>query len=221
MLVPSAGGLPSNLTATPEQERSPAWYPDGTKVVYVGAGNFLWVLSLAPGSTPQQLTSVPAADPAVSPDGTRVAFSSGGDIYTMPAGGGPRTLVLNQSTTLSHPTWSPTSCDLAFTYQGRVIKARADGTGISDVRASSSSPNWGPTGRIALVSSGSVLTVNPDGAAERGLASGAGSPSWSADGASNAFQATGSAPGITTRSSDGSGTGTRVTDQAGDTEPAW
>lgn len=60
-------------------EEFPHFTPDGKSVVYdgtVGRDSFIYLLDVAPGSTPRQLTQVQGWDiaPSVSPDGKQLAF---------------------------------------------------------------------------------------------------------------------------------------------------
>jgi dipeptidyl aminopeptidase/acylaminoacyl peptidase len=76
-----AGGAERVVTTDPAPVRShPAgggtwdWLPDGSAVVYAGAGGGLF-LQPAAGGPPRRLVATPeATDVAVSPDGTRVAY---------------------------------------------------------------------------------------------------------------------------------------------------
>jgi Tol biopolymer transport system component len=100
----SDGTLKRRLTHTDDDEDSPAWSPDGTKIVYTRwVDNFsqLWLMN-ADGSAQHALTrgATDEVNPHFSPDGTKILFSSdrGGnfDLWTMPAGAGtPERLTSN------------------------------------------------------------------------------------------------------------------------------
>lgn len=127
-----SGGVPGSVRATRlEEDRAPAWSPDGQSIVYM-------TQSVDPCCTPWQIERVDGSgtvtrlsnDPAVydmfpsySPDGTLIVFSSsrdgGSDIYTIPADSGVpaamnlRALVAPSRLTLvgnaSDPTWGAAS----------------------------------------------------------------------------------------------------------------
>lgn len=70
---------PVDPTAGPRRDHSPEWSPDGRRLAFisrVGAADQLFVLPVAAGGEPRQLSSIPdgAADPLWSPDGSRIAF---------------------------------------------------------------------------------------------------------------------------------------------------
>lgn len=70
------------LTEGPD-DSAPAWSPDGTRVVFVRAGERvpqLWLLAVASGRL-TRLTDLPfgAGRPTWSPDGSRIAFVAGAD----------------------------------------------------------------------------------------------------------------------------------------------
>jgi TolB protein len=111
------------LTATPEDESSPCWSPDGQWICFA-------TKIQTPGTIRRALAKVPAGGGAVqriptsgvsnptepdwSPDGKWIAFTSqmgGFDICVVPAGGGTATaLVAGED-----PSWSPNSRTLVCT----------------------------------------------------------------------------------------------------------
>jgi TolB protein len=73
-------GQPVRLTNNTEEERAPAWSPDGTRIVYMcrhGGNDFEICVMNADGSGQTQLTdnTVIDATPTWSPDGSRIVFS--------------------------------------------------------------------------------------------------------------------------------------------------
>ncbi len=100
-LVPFGGGEETILTAH-ESDRSPAFSPDGSQLVYMSTQNENWdifAVSVA-GGTPRQLTTAPGNDglPVWSPNGSQIAYVSDADgswaIYVINATGGPPTKVI-------------------------------------------------------------------------------------------------------------------------------
>jgi dipeptidyl aminopeptidase/acylaminoacyl peptidase len=70
---------PIEPTGAPRRDHSPEWSPDGRSLAFmskVGPVDQLFVLDLAAGVEPRQMSSIPegVASPLWSPDGTRIAF---------------------------------------------------------------------------------------------------------------------------------------------------
>jgi len=97
--VPRAGGEATRLTASPGDERSPHFSPDGSTIAFTGEydGSVDVFVMPASGGTPKRLTWHPAQDAAAgwTPDGKRVLFVSdravaadGANFYTVPVEGG-------------------------------------------------------------------------------------------------------------------------------------
>ena len=96
------GGNPQRLTENRQNDDSPAWSPDGARIVFSAdrKGDFvnyeIYVMDTDGGNL-QRLTENRDDDgaPSWSPDGKRIAFASygdnnPGDIYMMDADGGNR-----------------------------------------------------------------------------------------------------------------------------------
>ena len=91
-----ADGSNPQLLASEEDNFSPSYSPDGTKIVFAsdrdGAFSDVYVMN-ADGSTPTRLTTTGsgAGTPSFSPDGSRIAFGAtrngNDDIYLIHADG--------------------------------------------------------------------------------------------------------------------------------------
>jgi hypothetical protein len=213
-------GGPFQLTTTGDASK-PAWAPNGTQLVFVRPSGLFTMAPTPGGPTTALTTNAGDTDPAWSPDRERIAFVRGGDIYTVsPAGGTLKRVVdVSPSTPLGSPTWSPGSCDLAFTWKTYVLKARSsDGSGITQVRNNASEPAWGPS-KVAVSAGAGLYLVNPDGSALSPFTNDGGRlATWKVDGSAIAYR---SASGIVSRTVDPVGAAVAVTDQPGDTDPAW
>jgi TolB protein len=105
-------GQPVRLTFNSEEERAPAWSPDGTRIVYMcRRGNFEICLMNADGSGQTQLTSnaVFDATPTWSPDGTKIVFgrfvSGGQQLFEMNPDGTGQVQITNAAGTNLLPHW--------------------------------------------------------------------------------------------------------------------
>jgi Tol biopolymer transport system component len=220
-MLPPAASEPVQITTAGDASK-PAWSPDGAQLVFVRPGGLFKVPASGTPVTP--VTATPGdTDPAWSPDGGRIAFVRGGDIFVMPADGSTAARrVRGEDAALANPTWSPESCDLAFTWKTWVLKARSsDGTGVTGVGNGMREPSWAPTGRLAVAAADGIRLVNSNGTGEVRLSGTGGGqvPSWRADGSEVAYRA---GDGIRTAPSNGSTAPVLVPGTvAGDTDPAW
>jgi Tol biopolymer transport system component len=127
-LVNVDGSGLTQLTDHPADDNWPSWSPDGTRLVFTSTrddpAGTLYELTVA-DRTVQRLTTAagPNIEPAWSPDGTRIAFRHGDDIFTMPAAGGPPTLVTPAGAVASQPAWAPDGTRIAY------VSRRDDPTG--------------------------------------------------------------------------------------------
>ena len=108
------------LTATPEDESSPCWSPNGDWICFATKLNARRVLAKVPagGGAVQRIPTSGASSPTEpdwSPDGKWIAFtsqySSGFTICIVPAGGGTATALVEGE----DPSWSPNSRTLVCT----------------------------------------------------------------------------------------------------------
>ena len=114
----------TNLTNNYEEEHSPAWSPDGRKIVYVNgdANRSIWVMN-ADGSGQRAVTLISDGhigdgSPTWSPDGTKIAFTvqviNEIDIFVMNADGSGQTNVTNRPEDELSPDWSPECSTILF-----------------------------------------------------------------------------------------------------------
>jgi TolB protein len=193
------------------QDGNPAWFPDGSKIVFDRGGHVVssdnthyWDIFImnSDGSFIENITNTPEVDesnPAVSPDGNRIAFDSdregNWDIYTMNING---TGIINLTNTPDidelSPNWSLDGNKLVYgvAYNNSpsdIWIMNHDGSAKNKlVGFGYSQPSWSPDGKeIAFVYAVGVKSriyiINSDGTGLRELTTGTISgPSWSPDG---------------------------------------
>ncbi len=151
----SAGGTPTRLTKSPQDESSPCWSPDGKWICYASKEHERRALSrISPdGGTPQRIATVGAGTPMKpdwSPDGQWIVFTTlwrNFQICVVKSGGGTATAL----TEGEDPSWAANSRTVVFTRRvgGRRVlslldvptKQVKDISRISGI-SSQSQPSW-------------------------------------------------------------------------------
>ena len=170
------------------RNRWPDWSPDGSRIVFAGAGQEGYDLYLmkADGTGLVRLTDLPGEElyPGWSPDGTRIAFGTddGAEsdwtsslMVVQQDGSGSATLVTREQEFVDSPSWSPDGKRIAFTvFSGAFTEFEpyvVDADGGNLIRLSEEfglADGWTPDGQRILISvNGSLFTVRPDGSGRR------------------------------------------------------
>jgi TolB protein len=195
-----------NLTNRVGQDYTPAWSPDGSKIVFACAVE-ICVMNDDGSGIVQLTTNLRAEAPAWSPDGSRIAFhredpSGNWDIYVMDAGGGNLVRLTTDQSTDGFPDWSPDGTRIAFrraiSGTSQILVMNADGTGVVQLTTGpgGSTPAWSPDGsRLAFDSDRSgrseIYVMNADGTGTTQVTTAGGNKAdWSLDGTRIVFAAT-------------------------------
>jgi TolB protein len=242
------GNGPRKLTALKSICLSPAWSPDGRKIVFTSfwrRNPGLYLLDLRGASPLKQMFSrfsPLCSGGAWSADGAWLAFSASLDgnteLFRVPAENGtkPQRLTKNWAIDVS-PSWSPDGKYMVFVSDragrpdlyilqpenGKIRRLTFEGSYNAD-------PAWSPRGDvIAYVSrvggTFQIFRIRPDETDRRQLTQGAGdhlTPSWSPDGRLIVFSSNqeGSADLYLMRA-DGTGVKRLTWDPRDETDPAW
>ena len=198
------------LTNNPANDYTPAWSPDGTRIVFGStrdqAAGDIYVMN-ADGTSPTRLTSNAAQDrdPTWSRDGSQIVFVSTRDgndeIYVMNADGTNQTRLTSNAASDSDPAWSPDGTRIAFTTNrdgnSEIYAMNADGLlpiRLTTNAAADAFPAWSPDGtRIAFARNDQIYFMNADGTSQTTLTSLPGTnsaPAWSPDGTRIAIHST-------------------------------
>ncbi|HET9344059.1 MAG TPA: hypothetical protein VFO05_00030 [Candidatus Limnocylindrales bacterium] len=181
-------GPPERITDAAGDDRSGAWSPDGTRLVFDSTrdGNTDLYVVDADGSNSVRLTADAGEDWAASwsPDGTTIAFTSDrtgtAQIWVMPAGGGEATRLTDDPIGALWPSWAPDGTRIAYTGwetgQQQVWTMAADGTDRRNLSRSQTrvdsvwDGSWGPDGILFTRAGGSPAWLDPIAREELGVA---------------------------------------------------
>jgi Tol biopolymer transport system component len=163
-LVAVSGARETQLTQTESQDTTPAWSPDGTRLVFSSnrAGNVeLFVLTLSSGEIRQLTTGARSAiHPAWSPDGSKIAFEArtqagDWDVWIINTDGTElRNLTNVPNADDGNPAWSPDGTQLVFSSNRTgtfdLYLLAVDGSGeaqrLTRGPGNEVHPNWSPDG---------------------------------------------------------------------------
>lgn len=209
------GASQVNISQSENEERWPAWSPDGAKLAITqtdsGGQQHILVMN-ADGSGKALLGDTQNnSQPDWSPDGSQIAYVSRGDgtqqaqVFAMNADGTNIHPVTNEAvSSVTNPRWSPDGTHILVVKtgtnnQGQIYLLNTDGSNpvrLSKPDASDDTPAWSPDGkRIAykhMEGARSFLyLMNADGSGAKKLTNSATGndslPVWSPDGAVIAF----------------------------------
>jgi TolB protein len=213
VLIRPDGTELKNLTNHPSGDTTPAWSPDGKRIVFESdrTGHRNLYMMDAGGGNVTQLTSGTGLDvaPSWSPDGKKIAFvsdrSGNREIWVMDANGDNPVNLTNDPASDAGPDWSPDGKQILFTsnrgdqgYQLYLMEANganqrlllSEQTGIPWAF-----PAWSPDGKRVAYSVPArdaieIWVCNSDGTGKKKLTDLGGIntwPAWSPDGKQIAF----------------------------------
>jgi serine/threonine-protein kinase len=170
----------SRLTFDDADDRSPAWTPDGERIVFASTrdgGGLWWQAADGTGAAERLLADdSPALAPyAFTPDGAQLLYNSDGDIYTLTPGAEvPSQPLIQSEFTTIRPDLSP---------DGRWLAYQSDETGRDEIyvrlfpniedgkwqisSAGGGSPKWSPDGLELFFSDSGLSSDNGVWVAQR------------------------------------------------------
>lgn len=191
------GGVPTRLTSGLQDEGSPAWSPDHSRIAFAGnldepENTDIYVMN-ADGSGLTRVTRDPGyeARPAWSPDGARIAYEGENGVWIVNADGSDPTKVAGEQASGGYyPTWSPDGSRIAFSQSGDIYLVSPDGADLTRVTTDENNYelDWSPDGSKLLFTCGrDICVMAPDGTGRVNLTSGPGDTyeragDWSPDG---------------------------------------
>jgi Tol biopolymer transport system component len=216
-LIRTDGSQRTQLTTAPGNDFSPAWSPDGARIIFRttrDGDDEIYVMN-ADGSDQTNLSRSPASEersPAWSPDGRQIALSSQGgtDIFILPVDLAEQArnntkwkrLTSDRPGGDEYPAWSPDGTKIAF-HSDRdgnweIYVMNADGSGqtrLTNHPGEDSYPDWSPDGTHLIFSSetigySDIYVMNADGTGLIQLTDNPEpeyDPAWSPDGSMIAF----------------------------------
>jgi Tol biopolymer transport system component len=179
---------PIRLTSGPRVKESPAWSPDGKRIV-ADCGRQLCVMRSNGAGDPRNLTHNDYGEnsPEWAPSGRWIAFTTAKGIMKIrPDGSGLTRLTRDGSD--SEPIWSPDSKVIVFNRRerrsSRLFRMHANGDGVravtDEVRRFDEEQDWAPDGsRLTFIRSRyiqsedrfclKIWTIKPNGAAPKAI----------------------------------------------------
>ncbi len=162
------GGQGERLADLTEDDREPAWSPDGRRLVFVGrVAGVTDLYTVRPDGTElRRLTADTSVEgrPVWSTRG-QIAFERDGGIWAVRADGtGSRRLATRGRT----PDWSPGGSRLVFERDRRLYTVSRTGRRLRRLVGTGTYPAWSPSGRrIAFRRKYDIYTARPDGTRSR------------------------------------------------------